>query len=80
MRLIGVTFSPDGRRVIGSSIDEITVWDVRTGSEVCNLGGDLPVGGLLVFQDPDTLIAGFRAGTRRMHAPSFAEIEAAGKR
>jgi len=77
LRLIGVTFSPDGRRVFASSIDEITVWDVRTGSKICNLRRDSQPGGLLVFQDPDTLIAGFRPGTRRLHAPSFAEIEAA---
>jgi WD40 repeat protein len=75
--MCAVTFSPDGRRVITGSVDEIKVWDVRTGREVANIRED-PVGALyLRFEGPDTLMAASLYGLRRLHAPSFAEIEAA---
>jgi WD40 repeat protein len=75
-----VTFTPDGQRVFTASIDEISVWDVATGREVCSLKGDPPGGVFLYFQDADTLLAGRSTGIRRLHAPSLAEIEKAEQR
>lgn len=74
--LFAVTFSPDGQRVLTGSDDELKVWDVRTGREVCDLRGDPPGAWFLHFQDSDTLLACTPKGLRRLHAPSFAEIEA----
>jgi WD40 repeat protein len=77
-----VAFSPDSRRVIGGSADELKVWDIQTRREVADLsaGADSLEAYSLLFQDPDTLLVAGANGIRRLHAPSFAKIEAAESR
>jgi len=75
--LAAVTFSPDGERVIAGGEDEVKVWDLRTHREVANLCGATVDGWVLRFQDRDTLVVLTGEDVLRLHAPSFAEIEAA---
>jgi len=79
--LFVVAFSPDSQRVISGSTDELKVWDIQTRREVGDLsaGADNPEVYSLLFQDPNTLLVAGANGIRRLHAPSFAEIEAAEK-
>ncbi|MCP5522263.1 MAG: protein kinase [Verrucomicrobiales bacterium] len=74
--LMGVTFSPDNKRVLVSSGYEIQVWDVETGREVANFPGDALCAMHLRFKDDDTLLATSVFGLARMQAPSFDEIDA----
>lgn len=75
-------FSHDGKRLITLGEDELRVWDIETRQQVSNLRGDPdnPGGVFLTFEDADTLLVRSHKGIRRLHAPSFAEIEAAEQR
>ncbi|MFB3739191.1 MAG: BTAD domain-containing putative transcriptional regulator, partial [Candidatus Velamenicoccus archaeovorus] len=68
-RFVGrdVTFSPDGRWIVGTGIDVVTVWDVRTGTEVRRLEGHVGiVEGVDASADGATFVTGGDDGTVRV--------------
>src|SRR5262249_38250040 len=61
---VGVTFSPDGKRLVGIGLRETKVWDATTGQEEFSFSdGPESVGSLTVFS-PD----GERLGTWDGHS------------
>lgn len=74
--LLAATFSPDGRRLITSSMFDLQIWDVATGREIANLRGEAPAGMHLIFRDTNTLEVVTLDGIVRCRAPSFAQIAA----
>jgi WD40 repeat protein/serine/threonine protein kinase len=78
-----IAFSPDGKRVATGSNgrEAIKLWDVATGQEVLTLEGSGSIFGSTAFS-PDGTLLGSVNSSGILHvwrAPSWAEIEAAGK-